>query len=112
MNWTSCQTISMTMRNTFRFPTSESLTSASRSSSTSWASSYRTTSMKFSEYSAEKVATLDLRTCWFEGAHSINGTVLNRKRRKARCGGGAILIRSRSAMKTKGSTLEERDDVL
>jgi hypothetical protein len=41
-----------------------------------------------------------------------NGTVLNRKRRKARCGGGAILIHSRSAMKTKASTGEERDDAL
>jgi hypothetical protein len=72
-----CQTISMTMRNTFRFPISESVTSASRSSSNSCASSYRTTSMKFSEYSAEKVPTLDSRTCWFEGGHSINGMVLN-----------------------------------
>jgi hypothetical protein len=46
------------------------------------------------------------------GGHSIDGTTSNRKQKNARCGAGAILIQSRSAMKTEASTGEERDDTL
>ena len=104
--------ILMTTRNMYSFPISESLISVARSSSTLCAGSCRMTSVKFSEYSAEEVPTRNSRICWLEGARSINGTILNRKRKNARCEAGAILIQSRSPMKTKASTGEERDDAL
>lgn len=112
MNSTNCLRISMMVRDIFRFPISESLISVSRLSLTLWTSSYRTTSPQFSEYSVEKVPTLDSRTCWLEGANSINGTISNQKLRNTRCGAGAIVIPSRSAMKTKAPTEEKRDNAI